>query len=95
VIQSWKENMLEIESEKENILDSELEGKYFEFRAGRKIFWKSRVRRKIFCIQSWKENILELEIGKKIVANLSPITWRKSRIDSIRSRDLSKVSHVL
>jgi transcriptional regulator of nitric oxide reductase len=45
-------------------------------------------------VQSWKENIFEIEIGKERVASLSSFTRRKSRIDSIKSRDLSKVSHV-
>lgn len=40
MIRRWKENILEIKSGKENIFDSELEGKYFS---------KSRMRMKTLC----------------------------------------------
>jgi len=84
-IQSWKENTLEIENEKENTLWWEAgrkyileigEGKYCGFRPGRKIFWRSRMRRITLCDEklegkysgnpSEKENISWFSAGRKI-----------------------------
>jgi hypothetical protein len=89
----WK-IFCDLELEGKYFGNEEWEGKYFVIQCWKENIFEIRVRRKIFWIQSWKEIILVVESANEIVANLSSFTWRKSHIFSMRSRDVSTVSHV-